>query len=83
MNCPNCQSNIIVKNSFQVNKKQNFKCLNCERQFVENPENKIILERDKKRIRKTLLERVSLEGICRIFDVSMFWLLDFMNQNMI
>jgi hypothetical protein len=30
-------------------------------------------------IRKTLLERVSLEGICRIFDVSMPWLLEFVN----
>lgn len=80
MNCPNCQSNIIVKNGFRSNEKQNYKCLNCERQFVENPENKIIAERDRERIRKTLLERVSLEGICRIFDVSMPWLLDFMSQ---
>lgn len=38
------------------------------------------IERDRERIRKSLLERVSLEGICRIFDVSLPWLLDFMDQ---
>jgi hypothetical protein len=26
------------------------------------------------------MERVSLEGICRIFDISMPWLLDFMTE---
>jgi transposase-like protein len=70
MNCLNCKSKVIVKNGFRLNEKQNYKCLNCDRQFIEDPENKIISERDKERIRKTLLERVSLEGICRIFDVS-------------
>ncbi len=34
----------------------------------------------KERIRRSLLERVSLEGICKIFDVSMPWLLGFMEK---
>ena len=78
--CKNCRSNVIVKNGFRPSEKQNYKCLSCGKQFVENPENKLILEKDKERIRKSLLERVSLEGICRMFEVSMPWLLDLMQK---
>ena len=80
MKCPNCDSQTIVKNGWRENDKQNHRCLSCNRQFVELPENKLIPEKDKERIRKALLERVSLEGICRIFEVSMAWLLEFMKQ---
>jgi hypothetical protein len=52
----------------------------CRKQFVENPKNKVISDDIKERIRRSLLERVSLEGICRVFDVSMPWLLDFMEK---
>ena len=31
-------------------------------------------------IRQALLERVSLEGICRIFSISMTWLLQFIDE---
>jgi hypothetical protein len=37
----------------------------------------------KERIRRSLLERVSLEGVCRIFDVSMTWLLEFMEKTFV
>src|SRR5581483_9921899 len=80
MKCPNCNSQVIVKNGWRENDKQNYKCLSCNRQFVEIRENRIIPEKDRERIRKALLERVSLEGICRIFEVSMPWLLEFMRQ---
>ena len=50
------------------------------KQFVEDPQNKVISDEIKERIRRSLLERVSLEGICRIFDVSMPWLLGFMEK---
>ncbi len=55
-------------------------CFLLIEQFVENPQNKIIPEGTKERIRRSLLERVSLEGICRIFDISMPWLLGFMEK---
>src|SRR6185437_8735281 len=61
------------------NGKQNHQCLNCGRQFVLDPQQKIINEDKKSLIRQVLLERVSLEGICRIFNVSMPWLLQFIN----
>jgi len=80
LSCPNCQSNIIRKNGSIHTGKQKYECLSCRRQFVENPQNKIIPDETKERIRRSLLERVSLEGICRIFDVSTPWLLGFMEH---
>lgn len=80
LECPECNSVAIKKNGHIHNGKQNHKCLVCGRQFVRDPQNKIISEETKSRVRQALLERVSLEGICRIFDVSMPWLLGFMNE---
>ena len=76
--CPTCDSQSVKKNGHIHNGKQNHRCLSCGRQFVNNPEKKIISEEAKGRIRQALLERVSLEGICRIFEVSMPWLLKFL-----
>ncbi len=59
--------------------KQNFRCLECSKQFSENKEAKLIDEHTRELVRKALLERGSLNGICRIFDVSMPWLLDFID----
>lgn len=80
LTCPNCSSSTIKKNGHIHNGKQNHQCLNCGRQFVLNPEKKTIPEEERSKIRQALLERVSLEGICRIFNVSMPWLLKFMNE---
>lgn len=80
LSCPDCKSTTIKKNGHIHNGKQNHQCLSCGRQFVLNPQNKIIGEEKRYFIRQSLLERVSLEGICRIFDVSMPWLLGFMDD---
>ncbi|CCB91775.1 putative transposase [Waddlia chondrophila 2032/99] len=48
--------------------------------FVLDPQQKIITDQTKSEVRQALLERVSLEGICRIFSVSMPWLLSFIQQ---
>lgn len=80
ISCPHCQSHTIRKNGSIHSGKQKYECLACKKQFVENPQNKIIPDDIKERIRRSLLERVSLEGICRIFDVSMPWLLEFMEK---
>jgi hypothetical protein len=77
--CSHCHSKTIRKNGSTSAGKQKYECLSCRKQFVEDPQNKLIPEDLKERIRRSLLERVSLEGICRIFDVSMPWLLEFMN----
>ena len=80
ISCSHCRSNTIRKNGLIHSGKQKYECLACHRQFVEDPQNKIIPDYNKEWIRRSLLERVSLEGICRIFDVSMPWLLAFMEN---
>jgi transposase-like protein len=78
--CPACNATTIKKNGHIHNGKQNHQCLSCGRQFVLNPEKKLISEEEKAKIRQALLERVSLEGVCRIFNISMPWLLRFMDE---
>jgi hypothetical protein len=80
LTCPQCKAAAIKKNGTIHNGKQKYECLACRKQFVEEPINKPISEETKERIGKALLERVSLEGICRIFDVSLTWLLGFMQE---
>lgn len=80
ISCPQCHSHTIRKNGSIHTGKQKYECISCQKQFVENPQNKIIPDDTKERIRRALLERVSLEGICRIFDVSTPWLLEFMEK---
>lgn len=36
-------------------------------------------KKTKELIRRVLLERISLEGVCRAFEVSMPWLLEFID----
>ena len=80
LTCPSCSSTTIKKNGHIHNGKQNHRCLNCGRQFVLDPQQKIIDEEKRSLIRQALLERVSIEGICRIFNISMPWLLQFINE---
>jgi len=78
--CPDCSSVLIKKNGHIHNGKQNYRCLTCSRQFVLEPSQRLIDEKTKSLIRKTLLERISLEGVCRVFEVSMPWLLEFIDS---
>lgn len=78
--CPHCHCLAARKNGSTHNGKQKYQCLSCSKQFVEDPQNKVIPTETRERIRRSLVERVSLEGICRIFDVSLPWLLEFMQQ---
>jgi transposase-like protein len=80
ISCSYCKSHTVRKNGSIHSGKQKYECLSCRKQFVADPQNKIIPDETKERIRRSLLERVSLEGICRIFDVSMPWLLGFMEK---
>ncbi|MEM1367217.1 MAG: IS1 family transposase, partial [Cyanobacteria bacterium P01_H01_bin.15] len=42
LKCPRCHSSKIVKNGFIHNRKQNHICTECGRQFVANPQQKLI-----------------------------------------
>jgi len=75
--CPCCGSVKIKKNGHIHNGKQNYRCKECRKSFVANPENIIISEEKRELIKKLLLERLSLRGICRSVGVSLRWLLEF------
>jgi transposase-like protein len=78
--CPVCQSNYVVKNGKIHNGKQNFKCRECGRQFVEAPQHKIIDQSTKELIDKLLLEKIPLAGIARVTGVSEPWLQSYVNE---
>ncbi len=78
--CPSCSSTAFKKNGINQHGDQNHKCLVCSRQFVLNPQNKIINDETKDLIRKLLLEKLSLRGICRAVQVSKTWLLSFIKE---
>ena len=77
--CPQCKSNRISKNGKIHNGKQNYKCKDCERQFIENPTKKYITKKTKELIDSLLLEKIPLAGIARVTNVSEKWLQDYVN----
>ncbi len=69
--CPTCGSHDISKNSTTRRGKQNYKCRDSGRQFVEDPQWK---PKDKDTvglINQLLLEKIPLAGIVRATGVSM------------
>ena len=79
-NCPNCDSASVVKNGFIHNGKQNHLCKDCGRQFVKDPQNKVISDETKALIDKLLLEKIPLAGIARVVEVSEVWLQGYVNE---
>jgi predicted Zn finger-like uncharacterized protein len=80
MKCPNCSSQHIVKNGRIHSGKAKFKCKNCGRQFVQDPQNKVISAETKSLINQLLLEKLPLAGIARVTGVSERWLQTYVNQ---
>lgn len=79
LHCPSCNSSNYKKNGHSHYGKQNHYCLNCGRQFVCT-NNHYISSSERAKIERSLLERNSLRGICRIFEVSYNWLKEFARQ---
>jgi insertion element IS1 protein InsB len=82
--CPTCGSDDIVKNGLTRRAKQNHKCRDCGRQFIEDPQWKPI---DRPIDRSTfalidlmLLERIPLAGIARVLSLSESSLQQYVNQ---
>jgi predicted Zn finger-like uncharacterized protein len=67
--CPACNSTHVVKNGKIHTGKQNVKCRGCGRQFVQDPQNKIIDQATKTLIDKLLLEKIPLAGIARVVHI--------------
>jgi len=68
----------IERNGLTHYGKQNYRCKDCDRQFVEDSQR--IGEELKDLIKVLLLERLSLRGICRVTGVSLTWLLNFIAE---
>lgn len=78
--CPSRQSENIKFNGHIHNSKQNHLCKNCARQFVLNPDNKVITAGDKAIIDRLLLEKISLAGLARTIEVSQVWLQGYLSD---
>ncbi|MDV2998296.1 MAG: IS1 family transposase ISBeg2 [Chroococcidiopsis sp. SAG 2025] len=78
--CPNCQSSDVVKNGRTRHGKQNYKCRECGRQFVEAPQWRMISEETKGIIDRLLLEKLPLAGIARALQISELWVQQYVNQ---
>jgi transposase-like protein len=81
--CPSCQSESVVKNGSTRHGKQNYKCRDCGRQFVENPQWQRVSERTQDTydlLEKLLLEKIPLAGIARVLKVSERWLQSYVNH---
>ena len=76
--CPHCHSTNFVKNGKTYYGKQNHKCKYCKRQFVERSAPKLLDLVET--VRKLLLERISLRGICRAVGTSKGWLSYFIKK---
>lgn len=73
--CVECLSSKIKKNGHTHYGKQNYQCLECSRQFVEQSQH--VSKEKKELINRLLLERIPLRGICRVIGVSLTWLLGY------
>ena len=79
-NCPNCYSEKTVKNGHIHNGKQRYKCHECGRQFVENPEKIVISPEKRELIDRLLLERISLAGIARVWRFQKYGCAPYINE---
>jgi len=80
MTCPTCGSHDISKNGTTRHGKQNYKCRDCGRQFVENPQWKPKDKDTFSLVDLLLLEKIPLAGIARVTQVSERWLQRYVNE---
>ena len=77
--CPTCHSDAVVKNGRTRHSKQNYKCRDCGRQFVEAPQWRAVSEEQRAIIDRLLLEKIPLAAIARVMQVSEQWLQSYVN----
>jgi insertion element IS1 protein InsB len=69
-----------MKNGTTRRGKQNYKCRDCGRQFVENPQWKRREKDTTVLIDRLLLEKIPLAGIARVLKLSESWLQGYVND---
>ena len=80
MTCPTCGSHEISKNGTTRRGKQNYKCRDCGRQFVEDPQWQPKSKDTFGIVNLLLLEKIPLAGIARVTQVSGRWLQEYVNN---
>jgi IS1 family transposase len=70
-----------MKNGTTRRGKQNYKCRDCGRQFVENPQWKRREPDSTAMIDRLLLEKIPLAGIARVLKLSASWLQRYVNRS--
>jgi transposase-like protein len=78
--CPTCGSHDIMKSGTTRRGKQNHKCKDCGRQFVEDPQWKPKDRDTVSLINLLLVEKIPLAGIARATGVSESWLQKYVND---
>lgn len=68
-NCPSCGGSNLVKNGRTYLGKDRLKCKRCSRQFVTRRCHPPLSPECKRRIELLLVERISLEAICRVMEI--------------
>ena len=81
MTCPTCGSHEISKNGTTRRGKQNYKCRDCKRQFVEDPQWQPKDKDTRSLVDLLLLEKIALAGIVRATGVSESWLQEYVNTH--
>ena len=77
---PRCLNANIKNNGLFASKKQSYKCRDCGKKFTDNGHQWFVSEQKQELVRRLLLERLSLRGICRAVQVSMNWLMAFIKN---
>jgi insertion element IS1 protein InsB len=77
--CPRCGSEHVIKNGSIDTGKPKFACKECGRQFVQDPQQKIIPHSTWELVDRLLLERISIAGIARVTGISEQWLQHYIN----
>ena len=75
--CPRCGETDYKQNGQTHYGKQNYQCRRCGREFIVEVDRDTVSEEKQELVRKLLLERISLRGICRVMSVSLDWLLTY------
>jgi transposase-like protein len=78
--CPSCQSKTTVRNGRIHTGKQNRKCKDCGRQFVEEPEKVFISQEKWAIVDRLLLEKLPISGIARALQISESWLQEYVKR---
>ena len=79
--CPYCLgTNLRPKGWNRKRTKRRYKCEDCKRHITQSGKSWFISDVQLTLVQKLLLERISLRGICRVVEISLSWLLIYIDN---